>query len=81
MNAPRRLDYRAPVSPLVPVVLFSLAMVLGLFLLILSLVQGGPWGFVSLWMVVMGGVAFGLLFFTCFEMVVEDGQMCWRIGT
>jgi hypothetical protein len=56
-------------------------MVLGLFLLILSLVQGGPWGFVSLWMVVMGGVAFGLLFFTCFEMVVEDGQMCWRIGT
>jgi hypothetical protein len=55
-------------------------MLLGLFLLILSLVQGGPWPFVVLWMVVIGSVAFGLLFLTCFEMVVKDGQMHWRTG-
>ena len=70
MIAPHRFEYRAPISPQVPMALFALAMLLGLFLLILSLVHGGPWAFVVLWMVVMGGVGFGLLFLTCFEMVL-----------
>ena len=80
MIAPHRFEYRAPISPQVPMALFALAMLLGLFLLILSLVHGGPWPFVVLWMVVMGGVGFGLLFLTCFEMVVADGLLYWRTG-
>jgi hypothetical protein len=80
VNIPHRLEYRAPVSPQVPIVFFTLALLLGLFLLILTLAQGGPWAFVVLWMVVMGGIAFGLLSLICFEMVVEDGLVHWQTG-
>ena len=80
MSATHRIEYRAPVSPRVPIVLFTFALLLGLLLLILSLVQGGPWAFVVLWILVTGSVAVGLLFVTCFEMVVEDGLLHWRTG-
>src|SRR5437660_312244 len=31
-----------------------------------------------IWLLVIGGVAFGLLFLTCHEVVVQDGVLQWR---
>ena len=52
-------------------------MLLGLFMLILMLVQGGPWEFMIFWMLLMGGIAFVLLALTCNGMVIEDGLLHW----
>ena len=58
--------------------LLSAAMAGGIALLALSALQGGPWAFVVLWLIVLGGVSYGLLFLTCRELAVREGVLYWQ---
>jgi hypothetical protein len=78
MKTATRLTYRTPVAPPISTALLSLAILAGLFGLMASLMQGGPWAFMVLWLIVTAGVAFGLLFLTCHEVVIQDGLLEWR---
>ena len=58
--------------------LLLLALLAGVFGLTLSVIDRGPWLFMVLWLAVISGVAFGLLIFTCYEVLVTDGTLTWR---
>ncbi len=77
MDAPARIEYRAPVAPPASIALFSFMFLSGLFGLILSLVQGGPWLFMLLWIAIVGGCAFMFLAVNSHAVVIDDGMFSW----
>jgi hypothetical protein len=71
------ITYRVPSAWLAPGVLGMMG-AMGTAFLILSLVQGGPWLFMIVWLAAVAWMSFNFLWKTPCEVVVEGGRLTWR---
>lgn len=71
---PPRITYQVPLRPPITTAMVGFLLALGVFCLVLSFAQRGPWAYVVSWLLLMSVVGYGLLA-TCKDLVIKDGQL------